>query len=73
VFDFLGGDDPYKLAWTDHVRELQRIQIFNRSPVGIASYAVWRHGRPLARRLTRTGGDHGDGKRDGRDSRHLPA
>jgi CelD/BcsL family acetyltransferase involved in cellulose biosynthesis len=71
VFDFLGDDDPYKLAWTDHVRELQRIQIFDRSPVGIAGYTVWRHGRPLARRLTRAGRDHGDGQRDRRDAGHL--
>jgi CelD/BcsL family acetyltransferase involved in cellulose biosynthesis len=51
VFDFLGADDPYKLNWTDRVREAHRIQVFDRSPVGIAGYAVWQHGRPLARRL----------------------
>jgi CelD/BcsL family acetyltransferase involved in cellulose biosynthesis len=71
VFDFLGGDEPFKLRWTDRVRETHRIQVFDWSPVGITSYAVWRHGRPIARRLTRPRSDHGDRQRDGRDAGKL--
>jgi CelD/BcsL family acetyltransferase involved in cellulose biosynthesis len=61
VFDFLGPDEPYKLRWTDRVREAYRIQVFDRSPVGIASYAAWRRGRPVVRRLVR--GDTRDRRR----------
>jgi CelD/BcsL family acetyltransferase involved in cellulose biosynthesis len=50
VYDFLGGEDRYKLDWTDDVRERVRVQAFSRSAPGAAGYLAWRHGRPLAQR-----------------------
>jgi CelD/BcsL family acetyltransferase involved in cellulose biosynthesis len=49
-YDFLGGDEPYKLRWTDQVRERSVLRIFPRSPAGRAAYRAWRHGRPAAQR-----------------------
>ena len=47
-FDLAGSDDPYKLQWTDQVRERSVLRIFPRSPAGSAAWAAWAHGRPLA-------------------------
>jgi CelD/BcsL family acetyltransferase involved in cellulose biosynthesis len=49
-YDFLGGEDAYKLDWTDAVGERVRIQAFGRTPYGLAAYAAWRWGRPLAKK-----------------------
>jgi CelD/BcsL family acetyltransferase involved in cellulose biosynthesis len=48
-FDFLGGDDAYKLDWTETIGERVRIQAFGRTPHGLAAHAAWRWGRPLAK------------------------
>ena len=50
VYDFLGGEDRYKLEWTDAIRERIRVQAFGRGPVGTASFLAWRHARPMAKR-----------------------
>jgi CelD/BcsL family acetyltransferase involved in cellulose biosynthesis len=50
-YDFLGGDEPYKLRWTDRVRERCAVRIFPASPAGRAAYRAWRHGRPAAQRM----------------------
>ena len=50
-YELLGTDDPYKLNWTETVRERVRLQAFRRSPLGLAQLAAWRHGRPLVRRV----------------------
>ena len=50
VYDFLGGEDPYKLEWTEAVRERIRVQAFARGPVGTAGFLAWRHARPVAKR-----------------------
>jgi CelD/BcsL family acetyltransferase involved in cellulose biosynthesis len=50
VYDFLGGEDRYKLDWTDRVRERVRVQAFARTAVGAGTYVAWRHGRPMAKR-----------------------
>ena len=49
--DFLGGDDPWKVEWTPHVRELLLFQAFRRSPAGYAEWAAQAYGRPLAKRI----------------------
>jgi CelD/BcsL family acetyltransferase involved in cellulose biosynthesis len=50
-YDFLGGEDAYKLDWTDAVGERVRIQAFGRTPFGLASYVGWQHGRPLIKSI----------------------
>jgi CelD/BcsL family acetyltransferase involved in cellulose biosynthesis len=49
-YDFLGGEDRYKLDWTNEVRERTRLQAFGSTPAGIGGYAAWRFGRPAAKR-----------------------
>jgi CelD/BcsL family acetyltransferase involved in cellulose biosynthesis len=49
-YDFLGGEDPYKLDWTSQVRERLRLQAFGHTPAGLVAHAAWRYGRPLAKR-----------------------
>jgi CelD/BcsL family acetyltransferase involved in cellulose biosynthesis len=63
-YDFLGDDDRYKLDWASEVKERVRTQLFARTPLGLASFAAWRYGRPAVKRaLTaareRTGGRAG--------------
>jgi CelD/BcsL family acetyltransferase involved in cellulose biosynthesis len=48
-YDFLGGDDRYKLDWTNDVRERVRVQAFGRTGRGIVGFAAWRYGRPAAK------------------------
>ena len=49
-YELLGRPDPYKLDWTDEIDNFTRLQVFSRSPSGLASLATWKHGRPLAQR-----------------------
>ena len=49
-YELLGQPDPYKLDWTDDIHDLTRLQVFARSPSGLASLATWKHGRPLIQR-----------------------
>jgi CelD/BcsL family acetyltransferase involved in cellulose biosynthesis len=56
-FDYLGRDDPYKLQWTDQVRERWVLRAFAPSPVGRAAWATWALGRPVARRALAAAGD----------------
>jgi CelD/BcsL family acetyltransferase involved in cellulose biosynthesis len=49
-YELLGADDPYKLVWTDTVRERVRFQAFSRSPRGRANHLAWTHGRSAVRR-----------------------
>ncbi len=49
-FDFVGSDDPYKLQWTDVVRERSILRAFAPTPAGAAAWATWAHARPLATR-----------------------
>ena len=46
--DLAGDDDPYKLQWTDRVRERISVRAFAPSPAGSAAHAGWERGRPLA-------------------------
>jgi CelD/BcsL family acetyltransferase involved in cellulose biosynthesis len=55
-YEFLGGDDDYKLVWTSSVRERVRLQVFSQSPLGRVHHIAWSRGRPLAKRaLARAG------------------
>jgi len=49
AYEFLGADEPYKLAWTSQVRPLMRVQVFSCSPAGRASHLAWSRGRPLVK------------------------
>ena len=49
--ELLGGDEPHKRAWTDHVRERVSVQSFARSPARSVQWAAYAHGRPLALRI----------------------
>ena len=49
-FDFVGSDDPYKLQWTDLVRERSVLRAFAPSPAGATAWAAWAVARPLALR-----------------------
>ena len=49
--ELLGGDEAYKLAWTDTVRERVLLQSFGRSPLRSMQWAAHAHGRPLALRV----------------------
>jgi CelD/BcsL family acetyltransferase involved in cellulose biosynthesis len=49
--ELLGGEEAYKLAWTDTVHERVLLQSFGRSPVRSMQWAAHAHGRPLALRV----------------------
>lgn len=49
--ELLGGDEAYKLAWTDTAHERVLLQSFGRSPVRSMQWAAHAHGRPLALRI----------------------
>jgi CelD/BcsL family acetyltransferase involved in cellulose biosynthesis len=49
-YELLGDADPYKLAWTDRVRERVRVQAFGGSPAGRMSHLAWSRGRVIAQR-----------------------
>jgi CelD/BcsL family acetyltransferase involved in cellulose biosynthesis len=50
-YEFLGAPEGYKLRWTSTTRELVTFHAFGRSPLGQAERAVWRVGRPLAKKM----------------------
>lgn len=49
-YEFLGSDNPWKLEWTDSVRERLLLQAFARTPGGWAEWVAFVHGRPLAKK-----------------------
>jgi CelD/BcsL family acetyltransferase involved in cellulose biosynthesis len=49
-YELLGDDAPYKLVWTETVRERLRFQAFSRSPRGRANHLAWTYGRSAVRR-----------------------
>jgi CelD/BcsL family acetyltransferase involved in cellulose biosynthesis len=49
TFEFLGAPDPFKLEWTESLRERVVLQAF--APVkGLPAFAAYRYGRPLGKR-----------------------
>jgi CelD/BcsL family acetyltransferase involved in cellulose biosynthesis len=51
-YELLGDDDPYKLIWTQSVRERVRFQAFSRSLRGRSSHVAWTHGRSAVKRAS---------------------
>lgn len=51
AYEFLGSDEPWKLEWTDTVRERTVLQAFAPSPSGRVDWAAYAFGRPLAKRV----------------------
>jgi CelD/BcsL family acetyltransferase involved in cellulose biosynthesis len=53
-YEFLGGDESYKLAWTQSYRSLALLHLFAPSAAGLFDWIVLAYGRPLAKaaRLT---------------------
>jgi CelD/BcsL family acetyltransferase involved in cellulose biosynthesis len=55
-YEFLGRDEPWKLAWTGTVRERSDLQMFRPGALGVAGWAAATTVRPLAvRALARVG------------------
>ena len=50
-YEFLGDADSYKLVWSEAVRERVRVQAFPNTPVGLAGFVAWTHGRRAAKRV----------------------
>jgi CelD/BcsL family acetyltransferase involved in cellulose biosynthesis len=51
AYELLGDETAFKSSWTDHAHERVLLQVFGRSPAGLASYAAHAWGRPRAKRL----------------------
>jgi CelD/BcsL family acetyltransferase involved in cellulose biosynthesis len=53
-YEFLGGDESYKLAWTNSCHSLALLHLFAPSAVGLFDWVALAYGRPLAKaaRLT---------------------
>lgn len=49
-FEFLGGEDPWKLEWTDDVREVRLFQAFAPTARGAVEWWLHSRARPLAKR-----------------------
>jgi hypothetical protein len=52
-YDFLGRDEPWKMAWTSTVEVQVQFQSFRRSAPALTDWAAQRYLRPLARRILR--------------------
>jgi CelD/BcsL family acetyltransferase involved in cellulose biosynthesis len=50
TYEFLGADEGFKLGWTSGLRERLAIQVFPRSPAGVAGWCAYAYGRPAAKR-----------------------
>jgi CelD/BcsL family acetyltransferase involved in cellulose biosynthesis len=53
-YEFLGGDEPYKLVWSGSCRSIVLLHLFAPSAVGLCDWIALAYGRPLAKaaRLT---------------------
>jgi len=51
-YEFLGAATPSKLEWTSTCHERIVIQSFRRDAAGVAAWAAYAWGRPLAKRAT---------------------
>lgn len=54
-YEFLGSDEPWKLAWTGTVRELKLLQAFAPTLPGTVDRLAWAAGRPAAKRILALG------------------
>lgn len=48
--ELLGGDERWKMAWTETTREMGRLVALRASPIGQLEWAAYAHGRPLLKR-----------------------
>lgn len=53
-FEFLGGEDSWKLGWTSEVRERQLFQAFAPTPAGLAEWALDAYARLIWESVTRS-------------------
>jgi CelD/BcsL family acetyltransferase involved in cellulose biosynthesis len=53
-YEFLGGDEPYKLVWSGSCRSIVLLHLLAPSVAGLCDWTALRYGRPLAKaaRLT---------------------
>jgi CelD/BcsL family acetyltransferase involved in cellulose biosynthesis len=49
--EFHGAAEPYKLRFSETVHERVMLDAFARSPTGRLDWALWRYGRPVAKRM----------------------
>jgi hypothetical protein len=49
-YEFLGAAEPWKLEWTQTLRERVLLQAFAPSPAGMVTRAAFVYARPLAKR-----------------------
>ncbi len=49
-YDFLGGDEPYKLHWTSHIRPHCRVTVYRRRPTLVLSHLVRHRVKPFIKR-----------------------
>ena len=50
-YEFLGSNNPWKLEWTDQLRDLMLLQAFSPSVGGRLEWAAYAHLRPRAKKL----------------------
>lgn len=50
-YEFLGSNNPWKLEWTDKLRERMLLQAFAPSLAGRLDWAAYAHARPRAKKL----------------------
>lgn len=50
TYEFLGTEEPFKLEWTDLVRERIGLEAFAPSAPGLAEWAAFAYARPVAKR-----------------------
>ncbi len=50
TYEFLGFPEPFKLDWTDSLRDRDLLQVFAPTAAGLLDWAAWAVGRPLAKR-----------------------
>jgi len=49
-YEFLGADEDYKRRWATGKRDRRRLQLFARTPAGLAGYVAWTAGRSVGKR-----------------------
>jgi len=50
TYEFLGGDDGWKLEWGEHWHHRREVRVFPRNPVGLGGFAAERWGRRIVMR-----------------------
>jgi len=50
-YELLGDAEPWKLRWASATRPRELVQVFRPTPLGLLDWSLFRHGRPLAKRI----------------------